>query len=93
MVLSHAHIDHTGLIPRLVAARLQRPYLYCISYHRSVREIMLMDSAEDSSGTRTGQQPTRQINGQPELDALYSEVMRQAHDGNGGHFVWQYHST
>ncbi len=44
LVLSHAHIDHSGLIPRLVREGF-RGNIYCTPATLSLCEIMLMDSA------------------------------------------------
>lgn len=43
--LSHAHIDHTGLIPKLVKEGFEGP-IYCTEATRDLSEILLMDSAE-----------------------------------------------
>lgn len=45
MVLSHAHIDHSGLIPRLVKMGYGG-HIYCTPATRDMTEILLMDSAE-----------------------------------------------
>ncbi|MEC5147201.1 MBL fold metallo-hydrolase [Chitinophaga sp. 212800010-3] len=45
MVLSHAHIDHSGLIPRLVKMGYNGP-IYCTPATRDMTEILLLDSAE-----------------------------------------------
>jgi metallo-beta-lactamase family protein len=45
MLLSHAHIDHSGLIPRLVAEGFQGK-IYCTPATRELTKILLMDSAE-----------------------------------------------
>lgn len=45
MVLSHAHIDHSGLIPRLVKLGY-RGDIFCTPATRDLAEILLLDSAE-----------------------------------------------
>jgi metallo-beta-lactamase family protein len=44
LVLSHAHIDHSGLIPRLVAEGFRGP-IYATEATRDLCEILLADSA------------------------------------------------
>ena len=44
LVLSHAHIDHSGLIPRLVAEGYRGP-IYATPATRDLCEILLADSA------------------------------------------------
>jgi len=45
MILSHAHIDHSGLIPKLVAEGFQGN-IYCTDATKDLAGILLMDSAE-----------------------------------------------
>ncbi|UYQ93372.1 MBL fold metallo-hydrolase [Chitinophaga horti] len=45
MILSHAHIDHSGLIPRLSKLGY-RGKIYCTHATKDLTEILLMDSAE-----------------------------------------------
>ena len=73
MVLSHAHIDHTGLIPRLVRQGFKGP-IYTTSATIDLCELMLMDSAriQERDLERVNQRRTRR--GEPELDALYEEA-------------------
>ncbi|MFH0917318.1 MAG: MBL fold metallo-hydrolase [bacterium] len=44
MVLTHAHIDHSGRIPRLVKEGFQKP-IYATAPTSDLAEIMLLDSA------------------------------------------------
>lgn len=45
LLLSHAHIDHTGLIPKLVKEGFNGK-IYCTPATRDLTEILLYDSAE-----------------------------------------------
>lgn len=45
MILSHAHIDHSGLVPRLVKLGYKGK-IYCTPASRDLTEILLLDSAE-----------------------------------------------
>ena len=45
LLVSHAHIDHSGLIPRLVKEGFNGP-IYCTEATRDLTEILLYDSAE-----------------------------------------------
>src|SRR5438270_3833364 len=45
LLLSHAHIDHTGLIPRLVKEGY-RGKIFCTPATKDLTEILLNDSAE-----------------------------------------------
>ena len=73
MVLSHAHIDHTGLIPRLVRKGFRGP-IYTTSATIDLCELMLMDSAriQERDLERVNQRRVRR--GEPELEALYEEA-------------------
>lgn len=73
MVLSHAHIDHTGLIPRLVRKGYIGP-IYTTSATIDLCEVMLMDSAriQERDLERVNERRTRR--GEPELEALYDEA-------------------
>lgn len=72
MVLSHAHIDHTGLIPRLVRKGFRGP-IYTTSATIDLCKVMLMDSAriQERDLERVNERRTRR--GEPELEALYDE--------------------
>lgn len=45
VVLTHAHIDHTGYLPRLVREGFHGP-VYCTPATRELVELMLLDSAK-----------------------------------------------
>src|SRR5690606_35453601 len=45
LVVSHAHIDHTGYIPKLVRDGFEGP-IYCTAPTADLMEIMLLDSAK-----------------------------------------------
>ena len=78
MVLSHAHIDHTGLIPRLVGQGFRGP-IYTTSATVDLCEVMLMDSARIQERDLERVNSRRSRRGQPKLDALYDEAdVRQA---------------
>ena len=44
IILTHAHIDHTGYLPRLVKQGFNKP-VYCTEPTRDLLKIMLLDSA------------------------------------------------
>lgn len=44
VLLTHAHIDHSGLLPRLVSQGWRKP-IYCTPSTRDLLKIMLLDSA------------------------------------------------
>lgn len=44
ILMTHAHIDHSGLLPRMVADGFAKP-IYCTDATRELLEIMLLDSA------------------------------------------------
>jgi len=80
MVLSHAHIDHTGLIPRLVRKGFKGP-IYTTSSTIDLCEIMLMDSARIQERDLERVNERRKRRGQDELEALYDEEdVKQALD-------------
>ena len=72
MVLSHAHIDHTGLIPRFVRQGFKGP-IYTTSATIDLCEIMLMDSARIQVRDLERVNKRRVRRGEPELEALYDE--------------------
>jgi len=72
LILSHAHIDHCGLIPRLVAQGF-RGQIFCTSATMDLARILLMDSAKIQTQDNEYSNKHRQKKGLPLLKALYTE--------------------
>ncbi|MDT8393916.1 MAG: MBL fold metallo-hydrolase [Bacteroidales bacterium] len=45
VILTHAHLDHTGYLPRLVNQGFEGP-IYCSAPTRDITEVLLLDSAK-----------------------------------------------
>lgn len=71
MVLSHAHIDHSGLLPRLVKHGFNGP-IYCTAGTRDLLEIMLYDSADIQESDIKFINKKRAKQGKPSLKPLYT---------------------
>ncbi|MDB5030120.1 MBL fold metallo-hydrolase [Mucilaginibacter sp.] len=72
MILSHAHIDHCGLIPRLVAEGFDGP-IFCTSATMDLTRILLLDSARIQMNDVAYSNKHRAKNGLPLLEPLYNE--------------------
>lgn len=72
MILSHAHIDHCGLIPRLVAEGFTGP-IFCTAPTMDLSRILLMDSARIQEQDVEYSNKHRKRNGQQLLEPLYNE--------------------
>ena len=72
LVLSHAHIDHTGLVPRLVRQGFKGPIL-CTPATLDLCRIMLMDSARIQVKDLERVNKRRRNRNEPELEVLYVE--------------------
>jgi metallo-beta-lactamase family protein len=62
VILTHAHIDHSGLIPRLVALGFRGP-VYCTRATAALLEIMLPDSAHVQESESTWQNRRKHVSG------------------------------
>jgi len=72
LILSHANIDHCGLIPRLVAEGFAGP-IYCTSATMDLTRILLLDSAKIQLQDTEYSNKHRAKKGLPPLTALYNE--------------------
>lgn len=72
LLLSHAHIDHTGLVPRLVKKGF-KGQIFCTAATKSLCEIMLMDSARIQERDLERVNKRRRKRDQEELELLYEE--------------------
>ena len=83
MVLSHAHVDHSGLIPKLVKDGFTGK-IFCTPATKDLSAILLKDSAEIQEDEAKFQNKRRASEGLPYLQPLYSvEDAQRAM----GHFV------
>ncbi|TDE10070.1 MBL fold metallo-hydrolase RNA specificity domain-containing protein [Dyadobacter psychrotolerans] len=71
LILSHAHIDHSGLIPRLVRQGFKGP-IYCTSATLDLCKIMLLDSAHIQEQDLERINRRREKQGRPQLEELYN---------------------
>lgn len=72
VILSHAHIDHSGLIPRLVAQGFKGE-IFCTAATMDLARILLMDSANIQQKDCEFSNKRRQRKGMPLLKPLYTE--------------------
>jgi metallo-beta-lactamase family protein len=72
LLVSHAHIDHTGLIPRLVKLGFSGQ-IFCTAATKSLCEIMLMDTARIQVRDLERVNKRRKKRNQEELELLYEE--------------------
>lgn len=72
LVLSHAHIDHSGLIPRLVKDGFRGP-IHCTPATKDVAVLLLDDSAEIQENEIKYLNKHRKAQGKPLLQPLYTK--------------------
>jgi metallo-beta-lactamase family protein len=77
LILSHAHIDHCGLIPRLVAEGFDGP-IFCTSATMDLTKILLLDSAKIQMGDAAYSNKHRAKKGLPLLEPLYNDEQAMA---------------
>jgi metallo-beta-lactamase family protein len=71
LVLSHAHIDHSGLIPKLVKEGFKGK-IYCTPATKELTEILLFDSAEIQTYETDYINKKRAAQNLPPYEPLYS---------------------
>jgi metallo-beta-lactamase family protein len=72
MILSHAHIDHCGLIPKLVTEGFTGK-IFCTPATKELAKILLLDSAEIQEDEVKYENKKRAASGQPYLKPLYTK--------------------
>lgn len=71
MILSHAHIDHTGLIPKLVQEGFTGK-IFCTPATKDLTDTLLQDSAEIQQDEAKYMNKRRAMDGLPYLHPLYT---------------------
>ena len=71
MILSHAHIDHSGLIPKLIADGY-KGLIYCTPATKDLTAVLLEDSAEIQEDDVKYENKRRAAQGLPYLKSLYT---------------------
>lgn len=71
VILSHAHIDHTGLLPKLVKEGFNGP-IWCTPATRDLTEILLYDSAEIQEYEADWINKKRRAQDKPLYEPLYT---------------------
>ncbi len=77
LLLTHAHIDHSGLLPKLVKHGFVGP-IYCTEATADLLEFMLLDSAKIQMGNAERQNRRRQRRGQEQIEPIYEEADAKA---------------
>lgn len=71
LLLSHAHIDHSGRIPKLVKEGFKGK-IYCTKATKDLAEIMLMDSGHIHESDAEWENKKRSRGGKPLITPLYT---------------------
>jgi metallo-beta-lactamase family protein len=72
LILSHAHIDHSGLIPKLVSDGFKGK-IYCTPATRELAAVLLEDSAGIQEDEIKYSNKKRKLLGEPVLKPLYTQ--------------------
>jgi metallo-beta-lactamase family protein len=70
LILSHGHIDHCGLIPKLVKDGFSGP-IYCTPATRDIAAVLLEDSAQIQESDIKYSNKKRRAEGRPLIEPLY----------------------
>lgn len=71
VILSHAHIDHTGLLPKLIKEGFNGP-IWCTPATKDLTEILLNDSAEIQQYEADWINKKRKAQDKPPYEPLYT---------------------
>ncbi|WP_439887870.1 MBL fold metallo-hydrolase RNA specificity domain-containing protein [Pseudomonas sp. MBLB4123] len=71
VIISHAHLDHSGLLPRLVAAGYRGP-IFATQACCELMELMLLDSAHIQEKDAEWESKWRMRQGKPPVKPLYT---------------------
>lgn len=71
ILVTHAHIDHIGLLPRVVAGGYKNP-IYATPPTRDLMQILLLDSAHIQEMEAEQQNRRRQRHGNKKVEPLYT---------------------
>jgi metallo-beta-lactamase family protein len=71
LILSHAHIDHSGLIPKLVKDGFSGK-IFCTPATKDLTAILLMDSAEIQESDAKYSNKEKAADGKPYVQPLYT---------------------
>jgi metallo-beta-lactamase family protein len=77
LILTHAHVDHAGLVPKLVAQGFGGP-IVCTPATADLLEVMLPDGASIQLSNAERENRKRQRRGQPERRPLFTPDDAQA---------------
>ena len=72
LLLTHAHLDHCGRIPKLVKAGF-KGRIYCTSATKDLAHIIMLDSAKINWYDVKLENKRRQRLGQPPIEPMYTE--------------------
>jgi metallo-beta-lactamase family protein len=72
VIISHAHIDHVGLLPKLVKDGFAGP-VYCTPQTQELAQLLMLDSARIQENDVRHVNKMRSKQGKPPVEALYTE--------------------
>ena len=72
VIISHAHIDHVGLLPKLVKDGYKGK-VFCTAQTADLAKIMMLDSAHIQENDVVHANKIKQKKGHPPVEALYTE--------------------
>ena len=80
MILSHAHIDHSGLIPKLTKEGF-KGQIFCTDATKELAALLLLDSAQIQESDAKQHNKAAMVQGKPLIQPLYTKMDAQASFG------------